>query len=381
MNKVIAINLGGNAYQLEEGGYDALRAYLENAAATLQGNPDRDEIIADIEQAIAEKFRALNSSHKTVVTQKEITAVLAEMGPIEAETAEGGKSGPGSAPAPEPTEEKTRTKPEGHPRRLYRINDGAMAAGVCNGIGVYLNLDPTFVRLAFVFLTLIGGSGLIVYIVMAIVVPEARTAEEKASASGGPATAKEFIRRAQEGYYAAMKGFPDRKARREWERRFKRDFRSHADQWQYNWQSFWTEHAPFQGATGIALLFISLLHGILTVVWICALISLLATGAVFGVALPSNVPVWLAAIVLIVLFGLVVGPLKMARRMCYWGLGRPKWTWSFVFLLDAVVGIAVATALLWLAVLHFPELREALHSIQTLAHQGAADIRSWWNTK
>jgi hypothetical protein len=216
---------------------------------------------------------------------------------------------------------------------------------------------------------------------MAIVVPEARTSEEKASASGGPATAKEFIRRAQEGYYAAMKGFPDRKARREWERRFKRDFRSHADQWQYNWQSFWTEHAQFQGATGIALPFISLLHGILTVVWICALISLLATGAVFGVALPSNVPVWLAAIVLIFLFGLVAGPLKMARRMCYWGLGRPKWTWSFVFLLDAVVGIAVAMALLWLAVLHFPELREALHSIPTLAHQGAADIQSWWNKK
>ena len=59
MNKVITINLGGTAYQLEEGGYDALRAYLETATARLQGNPDRDEILSDIEQAIAEKFRAL----------------------------------------------------------------------------------------------------------------------------------------------------------------------------------------------------------------------------------------------------------------------------------------------------------------------------------
>ena len=59
MNKVITINLDGNAYQLEEGGYDALRAYLETAAARLQGNPDRDEILSDIERAIAEKFRAL----------------------------------------------------------------------------------------------------------------------------------------------------------------------------------------------------------------------------------------------------------------------------------------------------------------------------------
>ena len=80
MNKVIAINLGGNAYQLEEGGYDALRAYLETAAARLQGNPDRDEILSDIERAIAEKFRALLASHKTVVVTQEVTAVLAEMG-------------------------------------------------------------------------------------------------------------------------------------------------------------------------------------------------------------------------------------------------------------------------------------------------------------
>jgi hypothetical protein len=53
MNKVITINLGGTAYQLEEGGYDALRAYLEAAAARLQGNPDREEILSDIEGAIS----------------------------------------------------------------------------------------------------------------------------------------------------------------------------------------------------------------------------------------------------------------------------------------------------------------------------------------
>ncbi len=67
MNKVITINLGGTAYQLEEGGYDVLRNYLETATARLQGNPDRDEILSDIERAIAEKFRALLGSYKTVV--------------------------------------------------------------------------------------------------------------------------------------------------------------------------------------------------------------------------------------------------------------------------------------------------------------------------
>src|SRR6516225_819785 len=87
MNKVITINLGGNAYQLEEGGYDALRSYLETAAMRLQGNPDRDEILSDMELAIAEKFRALLASHKNVVETKEVATVLAEMGPVEAEPA------------------------------------------------------------------------------------------------------------------------------------------------------------------------------------------------------------------------------------------------------------------------------------------------------
>jgi hypothetical protein len=49
---------------------------------------------------------------------------------------------------------------------------------------------------------------LLVYVVMAFVVPEARSPEEKAAASGNPSTAQEFIRRAKEGYYEAMKGFP-----------------------------------------------------------------------------------------------------------------------------------------------------------------------------
>ena len=83
MNKVITINLNGVAYQLEEGGYDALRAYLDHAARRLEGNPDKDEIITDIEQAIADKFRALLGAHKTVVNTKEVTGVIAEMGPVE----------------------------------------------------------------------------------------------------------------------------------------------------------------------------------------------------------------------------------------------------------------------------------------------------------
>jgi len=387
MNKVITINLGGNAYQLEEGGYDVLRAYLETAAAQLHGNPDRDEILSDIEGAIGEKFRALLASHKTVVEAKEVTAVLTEMGPIEADPGKAtdpgtsGASTPGNASGPEAAGAERATGQSGPPRRLYRIHEGAMISGVCNGIAAHMNIDPTFVRLAFVLLTIFWGTGLLVYVVMAFVVPEARSPEEKAAASGNPSTAQEFIRRAKEGYYEAVKGFPDRKARREWKRRFKREMRANADQWRYNWHSYWAEHAPFHPGMGFTLPVLSLLQGAATVLWICAVISLLATGNVFGLALPANVPVWVAALLLFIAYGIIAGPLKVARRMCYWSSGRPGWTWPIVFFMDAVVWLAVAATLLWLAFHYFPELRDAIHGIPAIAHQAADDIRTWWKGK
>lgn len=398
MNKVITINLGGTAYQLEEGGYDALRAYLETATTRLQGNPDRDEILSDIERAIGEKFRALLGSYKTVVVTKEVAAVLAEMGPIEAEADEAadpdakGAGASSGASGPETAGGERAASSSGTPRRLYRIHEGAMIAGVCNGLAAYVNVDPTLVRLGFVLLTMVWGTGVFVYLVMAIVVPEANSPEEKAAAFGAPSTAQEFIRRAKEGYYEAMKGFPDRKARREWKRRFKREMRgwgqsfdremrANADQWRQNWHGYWAEHTPVHPGAGLALPVLSLLHGAAKILWICALIALLATGTVFGLALPANVPVWVAALLLFIVYGILVAPLKAARHACYRGFGPFGWTWSFVFLLDAVVWVAIVAALLWLAVHHFPELREAVQGIPALVHQAADDIRAWCKGK
>jgi phage shock protein PspC (stress-responsive transcriptional regulator) len=389
MNKVITINLDGSAYQLEEGGYDALRAYLETATTRLQGNPDRDEILSDIERAIAEKFRALLGSHKTVIVTKDVAAVVAEMGTIEVDSGEA--ADPGSGGHGTPGEEQAAGR-GGIPRRLYRIHEGAMIAGVCNGIAAYVRIDPTLVRLAFVLLTMLWGTGLLFYVVMAVVVPEARSPEQKAAASGAPSTAQEFIRRAKEGYYEAMKGFPDRKARREWNRRFRREMRgwrlsfdremrANADQWRQNWHSHWAEHAPFHPGMGLALPLLSVLHGAATVLWICAFISLLATGAVFGLALSANVPVWVAALLLCIAYGILVAPLKAARRACYRGFGPPRWAWSFVFLLDAVVWLAVVAALLWLAVHYSPQLREAVRCVPSLADQASNDIQTWWKGK
>ena len=57
-------------------------------------------------------------------------------------------------------------------KRLYRSRQDRMFAGVCGGIAEYLDVDPTLVRLVFVALTLMGGPGFIIYIVLMLIVPE-----------------------------------------------------------------------------------------------------------------------------------------------------------------------------------------------------------------
>ena len=58
-------------------------------------------------------------------------------------------------------------------KKLAKSNDSKMICGVCGGIAEYLGCDPTVVRLAAVAISVLGGSGLLLYIVAAIVMPNA----------------------------------------------------------------------------------------------------------------------------------------------------------------------------------------------------------------
>jgi len=57
-------------------------------------------------------------------------------------------------------------------KRLVRTLDNRMICGVCGGIGKYFNIDPTLIRLIWVIASILGGSGLLVYIIAAINIPK-----------------------------------------------------------------------------------------------------------------------------------------------------------------------------------------------------------------
>ena len=58
-------------------------------------------------------------------------------------------------------------------KRLYKSNVNKKLAGVCGGIAEYFEIDPTLVRLGWVLFTCLGGSGLLAYIICALVIPDA----------------------------------------------------------------------------------------------------------------------------------------------------------------------------------------------------------------
>lgn len=56
-------------------------------------------------------------------------------------------------------------------KRLYRIESGKMLAGVCGGIAEYFNLDPTLIRALWILFCVLGGSGILLYIILAVIMP------------------------------------------------------------------------------------------------------------------------------------------------------------------------------------------------------------------
>ena len=100
MQKVITINLNGNAYQLDETDTTRCARISRTANAQLGGNPDKAEIIRDLEQSIAEKCMRFLGPGKTVVSTAEVEQILREVGPVEG----------GAAPPAQPAQRLRRRR-------------------------------------------------------------------------------------------------------------------------------------------------------------------------------------------------------------------------------------------------------------------------------
>lgn len=164
MNKTIKISLSGHTdqYQLEQDAYDRLARYLDRAASRLQDDPDRAEVLGDLERSVGDKLAALLGSDDRLVTAAEIDGILEEIGAVDT----------GHDPLPDQVD----ARPRG--RRLQRIREGQQVAGVCTGLAAYAELDVAWVRTGFVLGTLVTAGILgLVYIALVFILPVASTRE------------------------------------------------------------------------------------------------------------------------------------------------------------------------------------------------------------
>ncbi len=188
MKKVINITLGSIVFAIEQDAYDALALYLEGIKNNLSLSDDANEIISDIESAIAEKFIARKRGEKNAVTVVDVDAVIAEMG-SPTDFGEGADEGATQAEATT-TKEGVDSK-----KRLYRDSEDAVVAGVAAGIANYFNIDPVIVRLIFVVSVFFNGLGVLVYLIFWLIVPAAKTTAEKYAMRGESVTVEQITER------------------------------------------------------------------------------------------------------------------------------------------------------------------------------------------
>ena len=185
MKKNITINLFGTLYAIDEDAYELLNRYLSDMKKYFSSKKGGEEIADDIEHRVAELMQEQKASGIEVVTITHIKEIIERIG------------------SPEEMDDKregdeTPENPIGHKgkiwfeetfgkKRLYRNPDDKVLAGVISGISYYFSADPVWLRLLTVLVACFSlGTILLVYIILALVIPEAATPEDRLRMQGKP---------------------------------------------------------------------------------------------------------------------------------------------------------------------------------------------------
>jgi phage shock protein PspC (stress-responsive transcriptional regulator) len=182
----VTVILNRSTLQFDAAAYERVERYLAEARHTLADNPDQAEIVADLEQAVADQCTRRLAAGSTIVTLAELQPALDEIGSVQV---------PGSS-----------TSSERAARPLQQVSEGAMISGVCQGLARYFGLDVSLLRIAAVLLLLATGGGMIlVYLALMLLMPYAPLERSGKPVRKIPAKSRSFVEfvRAKLGVAAA----------------------------------------------------------------------------------------------------------------------------------------------------------------------------------
>lgn len=192
MIKTVTVNLAGQVFHIDENAFEKLSAYLKAIKNKYSAEEGCEEILSDIEGRIAEiLFSKLKENGREVISIYDIEHIISILGKPEEFESKGLEN------------EQSRTSSVDTKtfKRFFRNGDDKFFAGVCSGIAVYLGVnDPLWIRLFFILMVVAGfGTGILIYLVLWILVPEAETAAQKLQMKGEPVNLETIEKNFKEG--------------------------------------------------------------------------------------------------------------------------------------------------------------------------------------
>jgi len=185
MKKTFTINISGSIFHIDDDAFEKLQRYLQMLNRHFGTAIEGQEILQDIEARIAELFIEKTKNKIEVVTDEMVEEVMARMGKPE-DFMEPGDEEPSAKTQAEETFQDGEQKML---RRLYRDGDNRVLGGVCSGMGAYFNIDMVILRVIFFLLFfVIGPFNLLLYVILWIAVPKARTTAQRLEMRGKEAT-------------------------------------------------------------------------------------------------------------------------------------------------------------------------------------------------
>lgn len=187
MNKTVTINISGIIFHIEEDAYDSLSRYMQTIKGYFSTTDGGNEIMSDIEARIAELLQQRINTTKQVILMADVSHVMEVMGRPEEFGAENKKDEEQSGEPAEGPAEKVR-------RKLFRNPDDKMIGGVCSGLAAYFDIEVVWVRLAMFLLLFFGGLSIWAYVILWIIIPQARTTAERFAMRGEAANVNTIYR-------------------------------------------------------------------------------------------------------------------------------------------------------------------------------------------
>jgi phage shock protein PspC (stress-responsive transcriptional regulator) len=184
MNKTVSCNISGVIFNLEEQAYELLSNYLNKLKKQLASIEGGDEICSDIELRIAELFSQKLTKHKEVITLLDVEEVINQLGNPEDyidEEADASKN-------------KFSKAEEATDKQFMRDPENGMIGGVCKGVSSYFGIDLTLVRAIFIIIAFVPGFGVLLYIILWIITPEAKSHADRLRMKGKPVNVDMMIK-------------------------------------------------------------------------------------------------------------------------------------------------------------------------------------------